>query len=347
MTSRAYAGKTLILYNDAPAAFPAGVPTYDYFTGVGNQMDVGGAPNTQPGYGPNTRTIMQIRVGPAVTTPTPDVTLANLQAVFAKGPAAAKRGVFEVSQDPIIIPQAAYNSAYNNTFPATDAAQYFEIADTAKTFQPIDETGVLQPAVTLPLEMKAMHDEMGGVYDTQFGRMSGMLGLTNPTSPVHVLIPYGYASPPTDLVKGSVEGTPIGVMPDGTQIWRIFHNGVDTHTIHTHLFHAQLINRIGQDGNSLMPPDPDELGWKDTFRVNPLEITYLAMRPTVPTPAQLPFEVPDSVRLIDPTLPEGATLIPPPPAGWFDPDGVGDHGDPEPLRQLRLGVRVALPHSRP
>jgi hypothetical protein len=31
--------------------------------------------------------------------------------------------------------------------------------------------------------------------------------------------------------------------------------------------------------------------------------------------------VPDSVRLIDPTLPEGATLIPPPPAGWFDPAG--------------------------
>ena len=28
----AFAGKTLILYNDAPAAFPAGVPTYDYFT---------------------------------------------------------------------------------------------------------------------------------------------------------------------------------------------------------------------------------------------------------------------------------------------------------------------------
>jgi len=46
------------------------------------------------------------------------------------------------------------------------------------------------------------------------------------------------------------------------------------------------------------------------------------MRPTVPTVVQLPFEVPDSKRLIDPTLPLGATLIPPPPAGWFDPDGV-------------------------
>ncbi len=241
-------------------------PTYDYFTGVANQMDVGGAPTTQPGYGPNTRTIMQIRVAATATTPTPDVTLANLEAVFAK--TATKRGVFEVSQEPIIIPQADYNSAYNNTFPSTAADQFIQIADTAKTFQPIDETGALKPAVTLPLEMKAMHDEMGGVYDTQFGRMSGMLGLSNPLSPVHVLIPYGYASPPTDLVKGSLEGTPVGTMPDGTQIWRIFHNGVDTHTIHTHLFHAQLVNRLGQDG-LLLPTGPDRAGLEGHLQGEP------------------------------------------------------------------------------
>ena len=29
-----FAGKTLILYNDAPAAFPARVPGYDYYTGA-------------------------------------------------------------------------------------------------------------------------------------------------------------------------------------------------------------------------------------------------------------------------------------------------------------------------
>jgi len=57
-----YAGKTLILYNDAPAAFPALDPRYDYYTGNLNQMDTGGTPTTQAGYGPNTRTIMQIRV---------------------------------------------------------------------------------------------------------------------------------------------------------------------------------------------------------------------------------------------------------------------------------------------
>ena len=313
----AYAGKTLILYNDSPAPVPAAVPQYDYYTGNGNQMDTGGAPNTQPGYGPNTRTIMQIRVGTTVTTPTTDVNLANLNTVFAK--TALKRGVFEVSQHQIVIPQAAYNSAYNATFPAT-ASQYVQIAATQKTFQPIDKNGVLQPAVTIPLKQKAMHDEMGGVYDTQFGRMSGMLGLANVNAPLPIM--YGYASPPVELVKGSVEGTQIGVLPDGTQIWRIFHNGVDTHTIHTHLFHTQLINRVDQSGQvtgGTLPVDLTELGWKDTFRINPLEVTFLALRPILPNPEQVPFEVPNSVRLIDPTMPRGAPLVAPPPAGWFDP----------------------------
>ena len=58
----AYAGKTLILYNDAPAAFPAGVNQYNYYTGDPDRTDTGGAPTTQPGYGPNIRTIMQIKV---------------------------------------------------------------------------------------------------------------------------------------------------------------------------------------------------------------------------------------------------------------------------------------------
>ena len=322
----AFAGHTLILYNDSPAPVPAGAVPYDNFTGDGNGMDGGGAPNTQPGYGPNTRTIMQIQVGSSITTPTTDVTLANLQAVFAKG--ATKRGVFEVSQDPIIVPQAAYDSAYNNTFPS-DASQYIlNIGDTQKTFQPIDQNGVLQPEVTIPFEMKAMHDEMGGVYDTMFGRMSGMLGLTNPNSALGFILPFPYSSPPTDIVKGSLEATPIGQLADGTQLWRIFHNGVDTHPIHTHLFTAQILSRVGQDGQVApgafpagLAVDATDVGWKDTFKVNPLEITFLALRPTVPTPSQVPFELPDSVRLIDPVLPDGAPLPPPGPAGWFDPAG--------------------------
>ena len=64
---------------------------------------------------------------------------------------------------------------------------------------------------------------------------------------------------------------------DGTQIWRFTQNGVDTHTIHVHLVNAQLINRVGWDG-MMIPPDPNELGWKETFRVNPLEQTFIAIQ---------------------------------------------------------------------
>ena len=260
-----------------------------------------------------------------------------------------KRGVFEVSQDPIIIPQAAYNSAYDASFP-TDASQYtLNVGDFDKTFNPLQYSGGTwsqsPTPVTKPFEMKGAHDEMGGVYDTGFGRMSGMLGLTNPALPG--IMPFPYSSPPTDLVKGSLEATPIGQLADGTQLWRVFHNGVDTHPIHTHMFTAQIINRVGQDGqvaDGTLPVDPGDVGWKDTFKMNPLEIIYVALRPTVPTVSQLPFEVPNSMRLIDPTLPEGATLPPPGPAGWFDPAANRHPGDSEPLRQFRVGVRVALPH---
>ena len=63
-----FAGKTLILYNDAPAAFPARVASYDYYTGDPD-LSPAGAPSTLPGYGPNTRTIMQVKVN--ATTPAP------------------------------------------------------------------------------------------------------------------------------------------------------------------------------------------------------------------------------------------------------------------------------------
>jgi FtsP/CotA-like multicopper oxidase with cupredoxin domain len=316
-----YAGKTLILYNDAPAAFPAADSRYDYYTGNPDLTSDGGAPSTQPGYGPNIRTIMQIRVAASAPAPTYDITA--LEAAFAKTD--TKRGVFEATHDPIIIPQAAYNSAYNVTnLPADAASAYVQLHEFSKTFRPIDASGTLLPPVTLQIEPKALQDEMGEVYDTGYGRMSGMLGLEFPisSSNFNQFVVYGYASPPVEIVKGTanLNATPIGSLYDGTQIWKITHNGVDTHTIHTHLFSAQLINRVAWDG-AMLPPDPNELGWKETFRVNPLEHTIIALRPNIPTHSQVPFEVPNSIRLIDPAMPEGAVLTPPPPAGWFDPLG--------------------------
>ena len=90
-----FAGKTLILYNDAPAAFPARVPSYDYYTGAPDQFP-NAAPEILPGYGPNTRTIMQVKI--ANTTPAPAFNLTKLTTAFAHK--ADGSGVFESGQAP-------------------------------------------------------------------------------------------------------------------------------------------------------------------------------------------------------------------------------------------------------
>ena len=103
-----FAGQTLILYNDAPAAFPARVANYDYYTGAPDT----GAGVVLPGYGPNTRTVMQVKItGNPAAAPFNLTALRNTFKHHADG-----SGVFEEGQHPIIVGQAAYNSAYGTTF---------------------------------------------------------------------------------------------------------------------------------------------------------------------------------------------------------------------------------------
>ncbi len=291
----AYAGKTLILYNDAPAAFPAGDPRYDYYTNNPDMRDTGGHDSTKAGFGPNVRTIMQIKVAPI--EPEPEFDLAALQAAFVSTD--TQDGVFEKSQNPILIPDARYNTTYNESFPID---QYVRIYQQEHTFTTLDST-----VVTFPLEPKAIQDEQGETYD-DYGRMAGNLGLERPTNvpgaPNFIL--YGFQDPATEVLSAVEYGMEAmsPVLGDGTQIWKITHNGVDTHPMHFHLYDVQLINRVGWDG-FLRYPDDNELGWKDTVRVSPLEDTIVALRPAAPT---APFNVPDSKRLLDPTMPPGETM---------------------------------------
>ena len=81
-----FRGKTLIMYNDAPAAFPARVSGYDYYTG-GPDLTPAGAPTTLPGYGPNTRTIMQVKVStaaPATAFDRPNTTADRMGALMTR-----------------------------------------------------------------------------------------------------------------------------------------------------------------------------------------------------------------------------------------------------------------------
>ena len=318
-----YAGQTLIVYNDAPAAFPARDPRYDYYTGNGDYRDAGGASSTLPGYGPNTRTVMQIKV--ADTTPAPAFDLDNLKAAFAHN--ADGTGVFESGQKPIVVGQGEYNSAYGTTFPTSGALNgTVQIYDTSLSFNrlvdPDAETAPGAPfttsttaeRLTTDLKPKMIQDEMGEAFEHEYGRMSGFLGVETPNAQAGLqnMILYPYTFPPTEVLDGielpaGVEATPISSAADGTQIWKFTHNGVDTHPIHFHLYDVQLLNRVGWDG-IIRKPDATELGWKDTVRVSPLEDTIVVVRPIIPPVPDGWNGLPNSIRLLDPSMPAGEML---------------------------------------
>ena len=138
---------------------------------------------------------------------------------------------------------------------------------------------------------KAIHE----LFTLDYGRMNAVLGIELPLTNffTQTTIPYGYVDPPTEIF-GS----------DETQYWKITHNGVDTHWIHFHLFNVQVINRVGWDG-TVKPPDANELSWKDTVRMNPLEDIIVALRPLKQT---LPWPMPISIRPLDVTEPVGSSL---------------------------------------
>ena len=282
--SRVPAGSKLILYNDAPAAVPGFDSRYDYYTGDPDQTDSGGAPSTKAGYGPNTRTVMQFQVG-------------GPQASQFDTPAlqAALQAAYGVTQPKPIVPESAYGSAFATTYPDTIAG----ILDTNLSFTPPGQN----TTQTMPFNNKAILEG----FDMDYGRMNALLGngLPNTGFQGGAASAYGYVDPPTDILNGTIPGTQIGALADGTQIWQIEHQGVDTHSIHFHLFNVQVIERIAIDGQVLQP-DANELGWKETVRMNPGTITIVAVRPILPT--GLPWKLPDSVRPLNPALPVGATF---------------------------------------
>ena len=153
-------------------------------------------------------------------------------------------------------------------------------------------------AANTPLLPKAIQE----LFTLDYGRMNATLGVEIPRTNflIQTTIPYGYVDPPTEIFK------------DGeVQFCKITHNGVDTHWIHFHLFNVQVINRVGWDG-AVKPPDPNELSWKDTVRMNPLEDIVVALRPLSQqkinaTDLDL-SNLPNSIRPLDVTEAPGSAV---------------------------------------
>jgi hypothetical protein len=318
---------------------------YDLYTGNADNTDTGGPFSTRPGYGPNSRTIMQFRVAGSCSSSNCGATGINQAPVAAAATPAtldyvdptwfgnmntAIHTAFQTTQDPIIVPQNAYNGAYGTNVSDVLGSNLAHISDTQLSFTPFNtagtNTGTAQTAatfestkITMGLGPKSIIED----FTVDFGRMNAMLGVEVPktTATTQTSMQQAFIDPPTELVQitpnssGAISGltenpqtgglsNPVtlttaltGQMADGTQLWKISHNGVDTHAVHFHLFNVQLVNRVGWDG-MVRWPDANETGWKEVVRMNPLEDVIVALRPKQMT---VPFKLPNSHRLLDPS----------------------------------------------
>jgi FtsP/CotA-like multicopper oxidase with cupredoxin domain/fibronectin type 3 domain-containing protein len=140
------------------------------------------------------------------------------------------------------------------------------------------------------------------LFDTAYGRYNNTLGIE---------LPFANAFNQTTIPLGYVDKLSEEVLNGETQLWKFTHNGLFNQAVHFRGYNVQLVNRVAWDGH-VNPPAANELGWKETVRVNPLEDTVVALKPKK---AALPgFGLPLSVRPADPTQPLGS------PAGFTQID---------------------------
>ena len=236
------AGKSFILYTDAPAPFPMGDPRADFF--AGNQNGI----TTKPGYGPDSRIMMKFTVGAASGA--------------ADGPLTITGADLRAGLDPFIVPPAV---AVQN--------------------------GVLTPPPGYPVRQLTLNE----AFDS-LGRLIQFVG-PNTLNP---LIPgtYGrqYMEAPTENINRDGFGNAI-------EVWQIANLTGDTHPIHFHLVNVQVLGRqpfnvAKYAGTPIYTgparnPDPTELGWKETVRMNPGEVTTVIANFALPS---VPFGVPASPR---------------------------------------------------
>jgi spore coat protein A len=226
----AFAGKSLILYTDAPGPFPMGTNLADFCVAKGT---------TKPGYGPDTRILMKFNVGTANG---------------ADDPLAITGTDLVAGLDPFINPPgvAVQNGALN-----------------------------LPPGV--PVRQLTLNE----AFDS-LGRLIQLIGNDLP----NLAIPKSFGRAFTDE---ATENPRAG----STEVWQVANLTGDTHPIHFHLVNVQVLARqpfdvrryngaplyIGPARN----PDPTELGWKETVKMHPGEVTTVIMRFDLPA---VPFAVP-------------------------------------------------------
>jgi hypothetical protein len=122
------------------------------------------------------------------------------------------QGVFENYQNPIVVGQAAYNSAYGTSFAASSNCN-------GSTLQRCDGLARVNDAVdfgfntlsapstkvVMHVEPKAIHDETNSTTFDEFGRMQANLGVEAqpPTPGLQNVTLYPFVNPGTEFINAT------------------------------------------------------------------------------------------------------------------------------------------------
>ena len=181
--------------------------------------------------------IMQIRVNGSPGTPLPDyynpTTLALLQSTLPVAYAA--------TQERPIVAESAYNAAFGTSCGRS----------ICPTFPRVH---CLTQRLTLPMAA-GLQCPMVPAYPKP-SRNSLIRLWPDECHPGRGTAVYQRLDPDDDSSWVSSIRRPRFSRPSETQLWKITHNGVDTHPIHFHLFNVQVINRVGWDGMHQDRPTP-------------------------------------------------------------------------------------------
>jgi spore coat protein A len=246
-----FGNKKFILYNDAPAPFPGGDPTFDH-----DDLQT-----------LTTRTIMRLDIGASISGAADAPMLITPATPLALNTAS---GI-----DPFLVPLGA---------------------------------SIVNGVLKLPKRVTVRQLTLNEVFD-EHGRLAQLLG-TNVPAP----LPMDYYIDPMNPDNGTnyarayddvaTETPKAGT----TEVWQIANLTMDTHPIHFHLVNAQILARqsfTDANGNMLYAngvptytglargPEATELGWKETIKMNPGEVTTVIMKFRLP---KVPFTVPASPR---------------------------------------------------
>ncbi len=228
---KGFEGKSLILYNDAPAPFPMGDSPFE----------------SGEDQGPDARTILRFDVARGITGP---------------------------ADPPLRI-----------------------TTETPLSLNPLAEIAASHVGLwsrkpqKLPRRVKVRQLTLNEDFDG-FGRLIQMQGTNVEPVAGSGFYGRGYGDEATETPRAGA-----------LEVWQIANLTGDTHPIHFHLVNVQILSRQPFDAaiyngtpsyiGPARGPEPTELGWKETVKINPGEVATVIMKFDLPS---VPFKVPSSPR---------------------------------------------------